>query len=136
MHTSHDNTRIDVRRIAKLFAVTVGIPLFTGIFIDVFFGTAPMATIVLGFVAIPLASVLVLRFTLSEFDRVIAQVAPKLEPEQRRYDGDDSWIGTGLFEDDPQDTGLFLVADTTLRPPDDGLTGKTETEQPENEIAS
>ena len=132
MHTSRNNTRINVRRIAKFFAATVGLPLLTGIFIDVFFGTAPIATIVLGFVAIPLASVLVLRFTLSEFDRVIAQVAPKLEPEQRHNDGDESWIGTGLFEDDPQDSGLFLVADTTLRP----ITGKTETEQPENETAS
>lgn len=124
--THVEATQIDVRRIAKLFALTVGVPLLIGVFTDVFFGTAPMATLVLGFIAIPLASILVLRSTLSEFDRVIAHVAPPLEPEQRRDDGDTSWIGTGLFEDDPQDSGLFLVADGALGP----KSGKTEAEQP------
>lgn len=128
MHTSRNNTRIDVRRIAKLFAVTVGLPLLVGVLTDVFFGTAPMATIVLGFLAIPLASILVLRSILSEFDRVIAQVAPKLEPEQRRDDGDDSWIGTGLFEDDPQDSALYLVAEGVPGP----TSGKARAEQPNN----
>jgi hypothetical protein len=111
-------TRIDVRRIAKLLAITAGLPLIVGVLIDLFFGTSPMATIVLGFLAIPLASVLVLRTTLNEFDRVIAQVAPKPADEQTLDDGDSSWAGTGLFEDDPLDSGLYLVANAA--------SGKTE----------
>jgi len=109
MHT----TRIDVRRIAKLFAITALLPLLVGVLIDVVFATSPMATIVLGFLAIPLASVLVLRSTLGEFNRVIDQVAPKLELEQEEISaaGVRSWEGTGLFEDDPQDSGLYLVAE-------------------------
>lgn len=113
----HD-TRIDVRQIAKLFAVTAGLPLLVGVLIDVFFGTSPMATIVLGFLAIPLASVLVLRSTLNEFDRVIAQVAPKPVDEHDLADGDSSWAGTGLFEDDPQDSGLYLIADDVSDEPE------------------
>ena len=113
----HD-TRIDVRQIAKLFAVTAGLPLLVGVLIDVFFGTSPMATIVLGFLAIPLASVLVLRSTLNEFDRVIAQVAPKPVDEHDLADGDNSWAGTGLFEDDPQDLGLYLIADDVSDEPE------------------
>ncbi len=126
----HD-TRIDVRQIAKLFAVTAGLPLLVGVLIDVFFGTSPMATIVLGFLAIPLASVLVLRSTLNEFDRVIAQVAPKPADEHDLAEGDSSWAGTGLFEDDPQDSGLYLIADGLIAdgvPDEPEISGMTQYE--------
>ena len=102
--------RIDVRRLVGLLVVTLAVPLLIGVLADVFLGTAPLATIVFGFIAIPLATVLVLRSTLSEFDRVIDQVAPRPRDDQARDEGDSSWVGTGLFEDDPQDSGLYMAA--------------------------
>jgi len=117
MNVNRNDSRINVRQIGLIFAATLVIPLAVGVFVDIVFGTVPMATLVLGFIAIPLSSLFVLRSTLSEFDRVIQEVAP-LEDHDNTDDnvldwddGDKSWSGTGLFDDDPDDTGLYMVAE-------------------------
>lgn len=119
------DARINVRQLSKTFLIALAIPLATGIFVDVAFDTTPMATIVLGFIAIPLTTFFVLRATLAEFDRVIEQVAPfeaedgagsgtEALTEMFPDDGDKSWSGTGLFDDDPSDRGLYVVAENPV----------------------
>lgn len=52
------------------------IPLVTSILIDILFGLLPWVTISASAIVIPLASVMVTRTALSEFDKVIQIVAP------------------------------------------------------------
>jgi hypothetical protein len=73
--------RIDLWRGVKAVLLTLVIPMSIAIIADVTMGTLPWLTIVAVVICIPLASVVVNRTLLAEFDRVVALVAPEEEPE-------------------------------------------------------
>ena len=72
--------RIDVWRATKALLLTLVLPLSAAVLIDVTTGSLPMATIVAVVICIPLATIVVNRTVLAEFDRVVQIVAPELPP--------------------------------------------------------
>jgi hypothetical protein len=75
--------RINLWRGVKVLLLTLVIPMSIAGIADVTMGTLPWLTIVAVVICIPLASVVVNRTLLAEFDRVVALVAPEeaTEPE-------------------------------------------------------
>jgi hypothetical protein len=73
--------RIDLWRAVKALVLTLVIPMAIAGVADVTMGTLPWLTIAAVVIFIPLASVVVNRTLLAEFDRVVALVAPEEEPE-------------------------------------------------------
>ncbi len=71
------NLRLDIGRLSKLFLFWALLPLSIGIALDIATGLLPFITIVTGIIFIPLASLFMTRATLSEFDRIIEQIAPE-----------------------------------------------------------
>ena len=72
--------RIDLWRGVKALLLTLVIPMSIAVISDVAMGTLPWLTIAGVIVCIPLATVVVNRTVLAEFDRVVAIVAPEEEP--------------------------------------------------------
>lgn len=75
-----ETIRINVRRLAMLLLLSLVAPLAAAIALDVGMGWTPLFTIAAAVIFIPLATIIVVRATLAELDRVIQRVAP-LEPE-------------------------------------------------------
>lgn len=71
-----ESPSISVRRMIKSMLIWMIIPLVASILIDVSFGLLPWVTMSVSAIVIPLASVMVTRTALSEFDKVIQVVAP------------------------------------------------------------
>ena len=71
---------MDLRRAIKALLLTLVIPLTAAVLIDVTTGLLPILTIVGVVICIPLATIVVNRTVLAEFDRVINLVAPELPP--------------------------------------------------------
>lgn len=82
MQVSHIHARINIRRLSIGLLLSLVLPLSIAILADLNLGLAPFLTIGASIIFIPLASVIVIRATLSEFDRVIQAVAP-FEPENQ-----------------------------------------------------
>ena len=82
--TSIDGTglvvRIDVRRLAKMLLLWELLPISIVVLIDFSAQTFPILTLAATLIIIPFSSFFVLRAALSEFDRVIQEVAPE-QPE-------------------------------------------------------
>ena len=74
--------RIDLWRGVKALLLTLVIPMSIAVISDVAMGTLPWLTIAGVIICIPLATVVVNRTVLAEFDRVVAIVAPEEEPEE------------------------------------------------------
>lgn len=89
--------RIDVRRAIKALLLTLVIPLAAAILIDVTTGLLPVLTIVGAVICIPLATIVVNRTVLTEFDRVLKIVAPELPPAPV---GDQAVDGVALSEEE------------------------------------
>jgi hypothetical protein len=67
---------MNVRRLAMNVLVSLVLPLTILILVDFALGWTPLLTIVASVIFIPLSSIIVIRATLSELDRVIQAVAP------------------------------------------------------------
>src|SRR5512139_2229822 len=74
--------RIDLWRGVKALLLTLVIPMSIAVISDVAMGTLPWLTIAAVIICIPLATVVVNRTVLAEFDRVVAIVAPEEEPAE------------------------------------------------------
>jgi hypothetical protein len=72
--------RIDVRRGVKALLLTLVIPMAMAVTADLTTGTLPWLTLAAVLICIPLATVVVSRTVLAEFNRVVDLVAPA-EPE-------------------------------------------------------
>lgn len=72
--------RIDLWRGVKALLLTLVIPMSIVVISDMAMGTLPWLTIAGVIICIPLATVVVNRTVLAEFDRVVAIVAPEEEP--------------------------------------------------------
>jgi hypothetical protein len=72
--------RIDLWRGVKALLLTLVIPMSIAVISDVAMGTLPWLTIAGVIICIPLATVVVNRTVLAEFDRVVAIVAPEEDP--------------------------------------------------------
>jgi len=73
MHSAH----IDSCRLLKLLFWWLVVPLLCAVVGDVVFALRPWLTVITSAIAIPLASLIVIRVALSEFDKVIQIVAPE-----------------------------------------------------------
>ncbi len=71
-----EHVRIDLRRLTVLLLVSLVSPLTALVVLDYATGWFPWLTIVASAICIPLSTVIVIRATLAEMDRVIQQVAP------------------------------------------------------------
>jgi hypothetical protein len=80
--TSYLRTHINSRRLAKGILLSLVSPLTIAFLLDLSLGWGPLLTIGASIIFIPLASVIVIRATLSELERVIQEVAP-IEPENQ-----------------------------------------------------
>lgn len=69
-------TRLNVRRMLTKLILLLILPVTLCICIDLLFDLMPLLTIVSSIICIPLASVVVIKTTLAEFDEVIQRVAP------------------------------------------------------------
>lgn len=74
---------INWMRLGLLLLLTLVAPVGFALLFDVLLGTSPTLVMVVGLLAIPVATLVVIRTALIEFDRVIAAVAP---PEQTTDD--------------------------------------------------
>lgn len=74
--------RIDLWRGVKALLLTLVIPMSIAVISDMAMGTLPWLTIAGVIICIPLATVVVNRTVLAEFDRVVAIVAPAEEPAE------------------------------------------------------
>ena len=72
--------RIDLWRGVKALLLTLVIPMSIVVISDLAMGTLPWLTIAGVIICIPLATIVVNRTVLAEFDRVVAIVAPEEEP--------------------------------------------------------
>ncbi len=71
-----DEVHLNIRRLALVFLLSTVLPLLVGVSIDIWLGTAPFATIIVGLISIPVSSIIVVRVTLAEFDLMIDKIAP------------------------------------------------------------
>jgi hypothetical protein len=71
--------RIDWRKLAVPSLLIMVLPTVAAILLDLRLGTLPLLTIFAILICFPLATFLVIRISLQEMDRVIAEVAPPLE---------------------------------------------------------
>jgi hypothetical protein len=70
-------TRIDWRSPAWQLLLSLFLPVGLAIGLDLMMATLPLATMSISLICIPLATVLVTRSILAEFDKVIETVAPQ-----------------------------------------------------------
>jgi hypothetical protein len=73
---------LNIRRLISVLLLTTLAPLAIGVLIDVTCGTAPFATLIVGLLSIPIASVVVGWSTLSEFNALIQKIAPEEDPDR------------------------------------------------------
>jgi hypothetical protein len=71
-----EHIRIDLRRLTVLLLFSLVLPLSALLLLDYATGWFPWLTIVASAICIPLSTVIVIRATLAEMDRVIQIVAP------------------------------------------------------------
>ena len=83
--------RIDLGRGLRALLFTLVLPMSLVITTDLLLGSLPWLTIAGVLICIPLATVVVNRTILGEFDRVVALVAPPLEEDTEE---EDSEVGT------------------------------------------
>ena len=76
---------IDWKNPARPLLLSLFLPVMVAFSVDLLLGTLPLVTMVASIICIPLATVLVIRSILVEFDRVIEVVAPEVAEQ-----GDDS----------------------------------------------
>lgn len=69
---------LNIRRLFKLVLLLLVMPLSISISLDIILDLLPWLTLIVSLISIPLASIVITRATLSELDKVIQQVAPKL----------------------------------------------------------
>lgn len=74
--------RIDLWRGVKALLLTLVIPMSIAVISDMAMGTLPWLTIAGVIICIPLATIVVNRTVLAEFDRVVTMVAPKEDPAE------------------------------------------------------
>lgn len=74
--------RINSLRLLRKVIVTLILPVALAMLIDRQLGWFPLVTIGASVIFIPLSTVVVIRATLAEFDRVIQQITP-LDPEHK-----------------------------------------------------
>ena len=74
--------RIDLWRGVKALLLTLVIPMSIAAISDMAMGTLPWLTIAGVIICIPLATIVVNRTVLAEFDRVVTMVAPKEDPAE------------------------------------------------------
>lgn len=72
--------RINLWRGVKVLLLTLVLPMSMAVIADMTMGTLPWLTIAAVVICLPLASIVVNRTLLAEFDRVVALVAPEEEP--------------------------------------------------------
>jgi hypothetical protein len=72
--------RIDLWRALKALLLTLVLPLVAAVLIDVTTGLMPIVTIVAVVIFIPVATIVVNRTVLAEFERIVRIVAPELPP--------------------------------------------------------
>ena len=68
--------RLNVRRLVSVLLLGVVLPICAALLIDFSLGTLPIATIAALVIFLPLGAIWLSRVSLSELDRVIAEVAP------------------------------------------------------------
>ena len=74
--------RINSLRLLRKVIITLILPVALAMLIDRQLGWFPLVTIGASVIFIPLSTVVVIRATLAEFDRVIQQITP-LDPEHK-----------------------------------------------------
>lgn len=74
--------RIDLWRGVKALLLTLVIPMSIAAISDMAMGTMPWLTIAGVIICIPLATIVVNRTVLAEFDRVVTMVAPEEDPAE------------------------------------------------------
>ena len=74
--------RINILRLLRNVTVSLVLPLAFAMLVDMQFGWFPLVTIGAIVIFIPLSTVIVIRATLAEFDRVIQQITP-LDPRHK-----------------------------------------------------
>jgi len=82
-HFMVNTSRLNARRLLMILMFSLILPVLVCVVIDILFDLMPLLTIISSTICIPLASLLIIKITLSEFDRVIQDVAPeepKIEP--------------------------------------------------------
>lgn len=77
------DARINWRKLALIYVVTIGVPLLLGAIAELFFESVFSLVLLAGFMAIPLAVFFVCRTALAEMDRVVELVAPLPEDEEQ-----------------------------------------------------
>ena len=113
--------RIDVGRSLRALLFTLVLPLSVAVAADWLAGTLPWVTIAAALICIPLATVVVNRTVLAEFDRVVTLVAPPETTAIVDQDGNGEPPTTDL-----SDMGVAGAADST--PTDWPLDGQPFTE--------
>lgn len=84
-------TRLNVRRMLTMLCLLLVLPVTACIGIDLLFDLTPLLTIISSVICIPLASFVVIKAILAEFDEVIQQVAPA-EPEDSTVSQENSLV--------------------------------------------
>jgi hypothetical protein len=91
--------RIDVWRGIKAVLLTLVVPTSLAVMVDMTTGTLPWLTIAAAIICIPLATIVVNRAMLAEFDRVVALVAP--EEADAQADSEETEPAASTAESDP-----------------------------------
>jgi len=71
-------TRVDWRRLTKWLLATLIVPVVLAILLDLLIATLPILTLIMSLICIPVATIFVGRAILSEMDRVLTVLAPKV----------------------------------------------------------
>ena len=77
------SVRIDIRHLTKVLIIWLIAPITVCIILDVILKLFPLLTLAASIIAIPVASVMVTRAALFEFNKIIQEVAPdEIEPDE------------------------------------------------------
>jgi hypothetical protein len=90
--------RIDLRRGVKALLLTLIIPVTAAVVVDITSGTLPFLTIAAVIICIPLATIVVNRTVLAEFNRVVTLVAPPEVEELPTPEGTLEGTPEGMLE--------------------------------------
>ena len=83
--------RVDVQRLFVVLLLGVVLPISLALIVDLSLGTLPVATIAALVICLPLGAIWLSRVSMSELDRVIAEVAPEDDlSAQPATDGDET----------------------------------------------
>ena len=67
---------MDIWRLTRLVIISLVLPVLVAVVADYLLDTLPWITIMVSLVVIPLSSIVVIRASLVEFDKIIQDVAP------------------------------------------------------------